>query len=338
MYFNNSRRSGLAILGIGICLSFFACAAVAQDAGVGAANFVLDKSANYRIGPGDVIDIVVDNNDVLSRRGVRVSNAGTIQLAMLDGDFSIACRTENEVAGFIREKYKKYLLDPRVTVTVKSFESKPVAVIGAVNSPGRFQLQRSIRLLELLTLVNGPSPSAGRTIQLIRDSNQSLNCDAVADPVQSGENQGGQELVTLALSETLRGIEQANPRIRAGDVVTVLQAEQAYIYGNVKSAMALSLREPVPITQAIVMAGGLSSGAQADKIKISRQVPGSLTRSEIVVNLKEIKKGSKEDIYLQANDLVEVPGPTGTRKLLGDIFRTIVPTITRLPLTVVPIP
>jgi hypothetical protein len=85
------------------------------------------------------------------------------------------------------------------------------------------------------------------------------------------------------------------------------------------------------------MAGGLSGGAQADKIKIARQVPGSLTRSEIVVNLKEIRKGSKEDIYLQANDLVEVPGPTGTRKLLGEIYKSIVPTITRFPVSVIPI-
>lgn len=336
MHVIKGRRSGVAILVIGIFLSFLVSWTVGQNVPVEAVNLVLDKSVNYRIGPGDVIDIVVDNNDVLSRKGVRVSNSGTIPLAMLDGDFPIACQTESEIADFIREKYKKYLLDPRVTVTVKSFESKPVAVIGAVNSPGRFQLQRSMRLLELLTFVNGPSATAGRTIQLIRDPNQSLNCDAVEQTTATA-TEDGQELVTLPLSETLRGIEQANPRIRAGDVVTVLQAEQAYVYGNVKSAMAISLREPVPLSQAIVMAGGLSGGAQADKIKIARQVPGSLTRSEIVVNLKEIRRGSKEDIYLQANDLVEVPGPTGTRKLLGEIYKSIVPTITRFPVSVIPI-
>jgi len=335
MYFNNAQSSKSTILSIGVCLLFLSGAIVAQDTPVEAVSPVLDRSVNYRIGPGDVIDIVVDNNDALSRKGVRVSNSGTIPLTMLDGDFPISCQTESEVADFVREKYKRYLLDPRVTVTVKSFESKPVAIIGAVNSPGRFQLQRSMRLLELLTYVNGPSPNAGRTIQLIRDSNQSLNCDAMSQITPNG-SEDGQELVTLPLSETLRGIEQANPRIRAGDVVTVLQAEQAYIYGNVKSAMALSLREPVPLTQAIVMAGGLSGGAQSDKIKIARQVPGSLTRTQILVNLKEIQKGSKEDIYLQANDLVEVPGPTGTRKLLGEIYKTIVPTITRLPITFIP--
>jgi polysaccharide export outer membrane protein len=337
MYLNKARLNNLVVLGVGMCLSFLASTVIGQDGSVEALNESAYKSANYRIGPGDVIDIVVDNNDVLSRKGVRVSNSGAVQLAMIDGDFLVACQTENEIADFVREKYKKYLLDPRVTVSVKSFESKPVAVIGAVNSPGRFQLQRSMRLLELLTLVNGPSSSAGRTIQLIRDSNQVLNCDG-ANQIASEENKDGQELVTLPLSETLKGLEAANPRIRAGDVVTVLQAEQAYIYGNVKSAITVSLREPVPITQAIVMAGGLADGAQAEKIKIARQVPGSLTRSEILVNLKEIKKGSKEDVYLQANDLVEIPGPNKTRKLLGDIFRSIVPTITRLPVSVVPIP
>src|SRR5215204_3635306 len=37
---------------------------------------------NYKIGPGDIIDITVSKNLELSRSGLRVSNKGTIQLAM----------------------------------------------------------------------------------------------------------------------------------------------------------------------------------------------------------------------------------------------------------------
>ncbi|HMJ09552.1 MAG TPA: polysaccharide biosynthesis/export family protein, partial [Pyrinomonadaceae bacterium] len=103
---------------------------------------------NYKIGAGDVIDVTLDNNDTLSRRAIRVSNQGTIQLAMIDSDVVAACRTERELADQIRDRYKKYLLNPHVTVAVKEFNSNPVAVIGAVNGPGRFQLQRPVRLLE----------------------------------------------------------------------------------------------------------------------------------------------------------------------------------------------
>jgi polysaccharide biosynthesis/export protein len=319
---------------IGVCVLSFSAQTRGQTPPVDLVNVRYDRTANYRIGPGDVIDVMVDNNELLTRKDVRVSNSGTIQLAMMNGEEPVACRTEAELANQIREKYRKYMLDPRVTIAVKLFDSKPVAVIGAVNSPGRFQLQRSVRLLELLTLVNGPSSNSGRTIQLIRNPDLATNCEAAE--VGQGEIQNGQELVTFPLGETLKGVESANPRIRAGDIVTVLEAEQAYIYGNVKSAMTLNLREPVSLTQAIVLAGGLADGAVTDKIRIGRQAPGSLVRTEIVVNLKDIRKRRIEEVYLQPNDMVEIPGPTGTKKFLKNIFTSILPMITRLPVTVVP--
>ncbi len=288
---------------------------------------------NYRIGAGDVLDVIVDNNDALSRRGIRVNNQGMIQLAMLDTDVLAACRTERELADQIREKYKKYLLQPHINVAVKEFNSTPVAVIGAVNNPGRFQLQRPVRLLEMLTLVNGPSVAAGRTLQVIRNPRAIIGCER---PEQVELDLDETELLVLALGETLKGSDEANPFVRSGDVIRIPDAEQAFIHGNIRNAMAINLKEPVTLTQAIVMAGGLAPDAQIEKIKIIRREAGSTAKKEIVVNLKEIRKQDSEDIFLQPNDLVEIPGPTGTKKVLKDILRTIVPTFTQLPLRVIP--
>jgi polysaccharide export outer membrane protein len=239
---------------------------------------------NYKIGPGDIIDVVVNKNTELSRSGLRVGNKGTIQLAMLDSDVAAACLTERELADSIKEKYKKYLVNPFINVSVKEFNSNPVAVIGAVNSPGRFQLQRQIRLAELLTFVNGPSNAAGDTVEIIRDSGR---------PRCEGSNlvaprEGGEELVSLNLADAFKAEENANPLIFPGDIVRITQADQAnaYIQGNIRSSAAISLKEPVTLSQAVAMAGGPTSGAQIDKIKIRRQVPGTLAREEIVVNLK----------------------------------------------------
>ncbi|MEJ7709640.1 MAG: SLBB domain-containing protein [Pyrinomonadaceae bacterium] len=65
-------------------------------------------------------------------------------------------------------KYRKYQRNPQVDVFVKEFQSQPVALIGAVDKPGRFQLQRRMRLLELLTFAGGPLERAGGRIHLIR--------------------------------------------------------------------------------------------------------------------------------------------------------------------------
>jgi len=303
-----------------------AAAAAAKTAGV--------ASQNYRIGPGDVIDVLVTKNESLSRTGVRVNAQGTIQLPMLDNDISAACLTESQLAERVEDAYKKYLVSPSVNVSVREFNSNPVAVIGSVNSPGRFQMQRPIRLAELLTFVNGPTTNAGHTIDIIRDPSHPF-CDG---PTLVVPNAAGEELLSYDLDSVFKGGEQANPLIKAGDVVRVPEADKvnAYIQGNIRSALAISLAEPVTLTQAIAMAGGTTSGAQLDKISIRRQIAGSINRSEIVVNLKEINKGTRDDLLLQPNDIITVPGPSGGKKLLGDIFRSIIPSITRFPVGIIP--
>lgn len=290
---------------------------------------------NYRIGSGDVIDVVVSKHDMLSRLGIRVSNQGMIKLPMLDGDIPAMCFTENELAALVTEKYKKYLLNPNVIVAVKEFNSTPVAVIGAVIAPARFQLQRPMRLMDALLLGNGPNAKAGPTVQIIRN-NVVNSCfqNVTASDVPA------EQLLSFNLSETLDGKDNSNPYIQAGDVVRVVEAEvvkigQAFIIGNVKAARIIDLKDPVTLTQAIAMAGGTTSDAQIDKITIKRQLPDSLNNTEILVNLKEIRKSNKGDVLLQANDIIDVPGPTGTKKFFKDIFRTVITGVTRFP---VPIP
>lgn len=289
---------------------------------------------DYKIGPGDILDVIVSKNDTLSRGGLRVGNNGTIQLAMMDDEFLVACMTEKQAADMIREKYRKYLVDPHVNVSVREFNSSPVAVLGAVNSPGRFQLKRSIRLSELLTLVNGPSAKASESVEIIRDLGRPV-CDgdrflAPAD--------GDRELLTYPLADVLKGGERADPLIVPGDIVRIeeVEATNAYIQGNVRSAAVISLKSPVTLSQAIAMSGGPSAGAQLDKVVIRRQVAGSLNRDEIIVNVKEVNQRKREDVLLRPNDIIEVPGPSGGKKIWGQIMNTLMPSIIRLPVSTIP--
>jgi polysaccharide biosynthesis/export protein len=293
------------------------------------------QDTNYRIGPGDVIDVIVNPaGSELSRTGIRVTNQGTIQLPKLDSEIQAGCLTERELADQLKEKYKKYVINPNVIVAVQQFNSNPVAVIGAVNTPGRFQLQRPVRVLELLGWVNGTAERAGPSIEIIR--NRSLPfCDGSQLVLSGGVED---ELITLNIADIFKGTEGANPYARAGDIIRISDAEitRAYVVGNVKNAMAISLKEPVALTQAIAMAGGLAPEARSEKIVIRRQISGSVNRTEILANLKEINQRKTNDILLQSNDIVEVPGPKPN--IFKDILKTIVPTIGSLPMRVIPIP
>lgn len=295
-----------------------------------------DDTGNYKIGAGDVLKVLVLKQDILSQDGIRVSNEGTIRMPMIAEAIPVACLTETQLASEITNRYKKYLLNPQVYVTVKEFNAYPIAIIGAVNSPGRFQLKRPTRLFDILSQVNGPNLNAGQFIQIFRDSNiKQCEQNSIEDPknLVNGESPQ-QEIISLSLTELMKGNEAANPFLQAGDIIRVTEADikQAYIIGNVKSAITVNLKEQVTLSRAIAMAGGISAGANIEKVKISRQLSGSLTKTEIIVNLKDINKRNQEDILLQANDIVEVPSDKGIGKTLKDIFRGIIPAVTRVPI------
>jgi len=161
---------------------------------------------NYRLGPGDVIRVSVLKEDLLTQDGLRIANDGTIRLPMLDGPIQAGCLTEAQLSANITEKYRKYILNPQVYVSVKEFNAFSVAVIGAVNAPGRFQLQRPTRLLEILTLVNGLATSAGQEVQIMR-TGQVASCDD-ADRPQGGmisNDDPSPEILSINISDVLNG-------------------------------------------------------------------------------------------------------------------------------------
>ena len=291
-----------------------------------------ERDDRYRIGPGDVLDIRVFNKPILSRESVRVNGNGMIRMPLIEDDILAACRTEGELAKEIASRYLKYQRNPVVDVFVKEYQSQPVAVNGAVNNPTQFKLQRRVKLLELIAFANGPAERAGRSINVVHSAPTGLVCQTASNDADDLAQTG---LSSYKLRDTLDGVEQANPYIQPGDIVFVPDADQAYIVGNIVRPMAIPLREPVTISQAVAMAGGTQPDTKKEKIRIVRQEPGSSNKKEIYVDLRAVEKRQAEDIALQANDIVDVPTNSGKR-LLKSFIGAVVPAFGNLPTRVVP--
>ncbi|HEV2706293.1 MAG TPA: polysaccharide biosynthesis/export family protein [Pyrinomonadaceae bacterium] len=290
---------------------------------------------SYRLGPGDVLEVRVFNRPQLSREAVRVEGDGTIRMPLIEGAIRAACLTEAELSQEIARRYLKYLKNPQVDIFLKEFNSTPVAVLGAVTTPGRFQLQRRVSLLELLSFAGGPSERAGRNVQIVHSGPQ-LACGTSATAASEEAAQTASEATAVSsfkLSETLQGDPAANPYIRPGDIVTVTEAEQAYVVGNVLKPSMIPLKETVTVSQAIAMAGGTLPDTQSERVRIVRQVAGG-SKSEILVDLKAISKRRAEDVALQPNDIIEVPTASG-RRFLRTLLDRAVPSAARLPVQII---
>jgi polysaccharide export outer membrane protein len=282
----------------------------------------------YRIGPGDVLDIRIYNRPQLSREAVRVEGSGMIRMPLIDTEIKAACQTEGELAKDISTRYARYYKNLQVDVFIKEYHSRQVAVIGAVNDQSRFELQRRVRLLELLTYAKGPSTRAGQTINIVH-SNAASPCK------ETDESDSASAFSSYRLSDVLQGDPKSNPYLEPGDIVTLPEADQVYVVGNVFSPLTIALREPITLTRAIAMAGGLKQDTRKDKIRVLRQEPGTSARKEITVDLYAIEKKSAEDLPLLPNDIIDVPTSAGKSFLRG-LFQGFVPSVGQLPVRVVP--
>jgi polysaccharide export outer membrane protein len=282
----------------------------------------------YRIGAGDVLDIRVYNRPQLSREAVRVEGSGMIRMPLIETEIQASCLTEGELAKEIAARYTKYYRNLQVDVFIKGYHSRQVAVIGAVNDQSRFELQRRVRLLELLTYAKGPSGRAGQTVNVVHSTNTSP-CK------QAGENEDAAAFSSYKLSEVLEGRPEANPYLEAGDIVTVPEADQVYVVGNVFMPLTIPLREPITLTRAIAMAGGLKQDTRKDKIRVLRTEPGTSVRKEITVDLYAIEKKRSEDLALAPNDIIDVPTSAG-KSFLRSLIQGVVPGVGQLPVRVVP--
>ena len=287
---------------------------------------VYAQDDRYRIGPGDVLDIRVYNRPQLSREAVRVEGNGMIRMPLVENDIQASCLTEGELAKEISTRYARYYKNLQVDVFIKEYHSKQVAIIGAVNEQSRFELQRRVRLLELLTYAKGPSTKAGQTINIVHSSAVSPCKQQTDDAIAFS---------SYKLSDVLQGDPKSNTYLEAGDIVTLPEADQVYVVGNVFMPLTIALKEPITLTRAIAMAGGLKQDTKKDKIRILRQEPGTTIRKEITVDLSAIEKKSSEDLALAPNDIIDVPTSAG-KSFLRSLVQGVVPSVGQLPVRVVP--
>ena len=281
----------------------------------------------YRIGPGDVLDIRIYNRPNLSRDGVRVEGNGMFRMPLIETEIQAACRTEGELAKEISVRYARFYKNLQVDVFIKEYHSRQVAIIGAVNEQSRFELQRRVRLLELLTYARGPSAKAGQTINIVHSTAPSL-CRAGSDDEIAAFS-------SYKLSDTMVGDPKANPYVEAGDIVTLPEADQIYVVGNVYTPVTIPLKEPLTLSRAIAMAGGAKLDTKKDKIRVVRQEPGSLAKTEIIVDLSAIEKKRADDLALLPNDIIDVPLSSG-KSLLRGLVAGSAQMVTQLPVHAIP--
>jgi polysaccharide export outer membrane protein len=120
----------------------------------------VDFGPDYRLGPGDQMEIAVWKDETLTK-SVIVLPDGKISFPLI-GEVKAAGRTIAQLRKEIAEKISPFLPDPTLSIEVKQVNSMLIYVIGRVNSPGRFALNTNVNVLQALTIAGGVNAFARR--------------------------------------------------------------------------------------------------------------------------------------------------------------------------------
>src|SRR5437763_1011613 len=151
-----------------------------------------------------------------------------------------------------------------------------------------------------------------------------------------GEDAYAPQFLLLNLSDTLKGDEKSNPYLQPGDVITLPEAKEAYVIGNVLRPGPVMLKDDhLTVTRAVAMAGGFMPDTKMDKLRVIRVDADGSNRQEIPVDWTAIDKHKAEDIALRPNDIVEVP-VSGGKRLLRSIISGGASSAAQLPIRVIP--
>lgn len=112
----------------------------------------------YQLGFNDIIEIKFFNTPDFNET-ITVRPDGKISLQKIE-ELQVTGMTPSQLDSLITEKYKEFIKDPEITVIVREFGGYQVYVLGEVNSPGMFPLQRNMSILHALSTAGGAKNGA----------------------------------------------------------------------------------------------------------------------------------------------------------------------------------
>ncbi len=252
----------------------------------------LAATSEYRIGPGDVLEIAVFQVEELNLTE-RVNGRGTIIVPLL-GELEVAQKTSAEIEQMLAQRLgDKYLHDPQVGVFVAEYHSQKITVMGAVNEPAVHVVQRPRSVLELLSMSGGLNEKAGYRMYIQTSSKNP----------ETGNIEPQRLMVDIK-----QVLENTGPLLHmilhGGDSIYVPKAGVVFVEGAVHKPGAYPMQGEIDVLKAIAMAGGTNFDAKEGSIQVLR--PDAKDNQVLEIDLKAVRDNKVEDLTLTNGDIVVV--------------------------------
>jgi polysaccharide export outer membrane protein len=244
----------------------------------------LSAQTDYIIGNQDVLTITVYDQVDLSGK-FTVDPDGTLTFPLI-GRVKAGGLTLRGLEDELKKRLADgYLRNPQVSVSMDSYRSQRIFVMGEVRSPGAYQLTGDMTIIEAIARAGSTTPAAADEAMIVRPKE-----GQTTGPVLPSDSDS--TVIRVNLREIQEGALSKNLQLRDGDTLVVQKARLVYVFGQVKAPGAYPVDKDTTVLQALSLAGGVTDRGSTGRIKIVRAV-----------------EGKKKELKVKLTDLVE-PGDT----------------------------
>jgi len=252
------------------------------------------SNREYIIGPDDVIEIQVWDNEDLNRT-VEITQEGDFAFPLI-GRVHAEGLSVYELGNLIKKRLADgYIIKPQISVSVIEYNSKKVFVLGEVQNPGSYAIKRKWHLIELISEAGGFTDKAGRIITIVRPKSTNKNGEIEANT--RGEKN---KIIMIDLGEFKADLSGGNIFVENGDSIFVKPIppiKRIFVSGQVNKPGELEWKKGLTVRQAISLAGGPTNMAAQKRIAIIR----------IENNGKENEIKARMDDLVKPDDIIKVP-------------------------------
>lgn len=259
--------------------------------------------SEYRLGPGDIIEINTRVGDKTTLTAVTVDGRGRISYSFID-DLDVNGLAPSELDDILTRRLSEYVKNPRIDILVKEYKSKYAtlmgeftalrAVYGTQAQTGRVNLRGRTTLMDLVSLGGGYTVDADvKNVQIIR----------------------GGRTYRINLYDILeRADETQDIIINDRDIVNIPElpkfGERVYVMGEVNSQGIYPLKDAEDLLSAIALAGSFTKLAKEQNTLIVRKYQPGEKPLVMMADLEALLRRAdiSQNIPLQHGDLVYVPG------------------------------
>ena len=264
----------------------------------------LPVGADYRIGPGDTLNIDLWGA-LQGRYELTVDRNGELSIPKV-GTVNVWGLTYENAKAAIHKTISRYFKGFELNVTLGKLRTIQVYVVGEVASPGMYSVSSLASVLNALTAAGGPTRNGSlRTINLMR---------------------GGKSVKEVDLYDIITHGDRMNDvRLENGDTVYVPVIGPVFaVAGEVKRPAIFEMKGKISLADALVLAGGITAAGDTGRIQVER-IERNTVKVIIDITPKERDMATLTKIELQDRDMIKVFAVNGaTRKVVsiqGNVFR-----------------